>query len=145
MIFTFFFIYVLCPVKCLKFRFFLSSLFCLQECAVSGKTYTFNQLRILSRRFAASLRQDGFNPGDVISILLPNTPDYAVVFLGSLLAGMIVSPNNPISTPCEYRINSCNLLLRRKQIVPGAREVFSCMVSGEAKIWYTSKDDECVD
>ncbi|XP_065205259.1 uncharacterized protein LOC135835097 [Planococcus citri] len=71
------------------------------ECQVTGRKYTFSQLRTLSRRFASSLRKQGFKPGDVLAVMLPNMPDYAVIILGAMEAGLIVSTINPIYTPYE--------------------------------------------
>ena len=99
-------------------------IFCrLQECAVSGKKYTYNELRVLSRRFAASLRKEGFRPGNVISILLPNIPDYAIVVLGALQAGMILSPINPIYTQCR-----CNILLEHCRLLNNYCRLFNALV-----------------
>lgn len=71
------------------------------ECQVTGRKYTFSQLRTLSRRFASSLRKQGFKPGDVLAVMLPNMPDYPVILLGAMEAGLIVSTINPIYTPYE--------------------------------------------
>jgi acyl-CoA synthetase (AMP-forming)/AMP-acid ligase II len=50
-------------------------------------------------RVAASLDRDGVAAGEVISICAGTSLDYAVLFLGSLRAGVAVAPLAPSSTP----------------------------------------------
>jgi acyl-CoA synthetase (AMP-forming)/AMP-acid ligase II len=67
----------------------------------TGRTLTFGQVRDLSRRFAGALRRSGFAPGDVLGLLAPNIPEYAVVFFGTVMAGGTVTTINPTYTPEE--------------------------------------------
>ncbi|XKL61507.1 hypothetical protein PGB90_008564 [Kerria lacca] len=71
------------------------------DCAVTGQKYTYSQLRVLCENFAESLLKQGFRPGDILSVMLPNMPDYAVIVLGAIEAGLVVSPMNPIYTSYE--------------------------------------------
>ncbi|GAA5024288.1 long-chain fatty acid--CoA ligase [Terrabacter aeriphilus] len=45
---------------------------------------------------AAQLRAIGVAPGDRVSLILPNVPAYPVAFYGTLLAGAVVVPMNPL-------------------------------------------------
>ncbi len=55
----------------------------------------------MSRSFGASLLQAGFERGDVISIVLPNVPEYASIMFGIWEANLVASPVNPSSTACK--------------------------------------------
>jgi long-chain acyl-CoA synthetase len=46
-------------------------------------------------RFADYLTYGGLQPGDRVGVMLPNGPDFAVVFYGVLHAGGVVVPLNP--------------------------------------------------
>ncbi|NOZ78484.1 MAG: 4-coumarate--CoA ligase family protein [Acidobacteria bacterium] len=67
----------------------------------TGRTLTFAVLEKLSRRMAAGLAERGFSKGDVLAILSPNLPEYAIVLQGTALAGGILTPINPLYTPRE--------------------------------------------
>ena len=45
---------------------------------------------------AGQLRAAGLEPGDRVSLILPNVPAYPVAFYGTLLAGGVVVPMNPL-------------------------------------------------
>jgi len=70
----------------------------LQECGVSGRKYTHGEIHQKANSFTASLQKYGLSQGDSICILLPNIPEYAIVIIGSLDAGLTVSPINPAYT-----------------------------------------------
>lgn len=72
--------------------------FWIQECGVSGRKYTHDQVYKQSRSFAAALKQHGLKENDVVAILLPNVPEYAAILLGILEAGVTASPFNPTYT-----------------------------------------------
>ena len=67
------------------------------RCAIEFQNtkISYQQLKDLSERFAASLRSHGVNPGDRISIMLPNLPQTYIAFWGALKAGAIVVMTNP--------------------------------------------------
>ncbi|NUQ33232.1 MAG: AMP-binding protein, partial [Dermatophilaceae bacterium] len=45
---------------------------------------------------AGQLRAAGLEPGDRVSLILPNVPAYPVTFYGTVLAGGVVVPLNPL-------------------------------------------------
>ncbi|MEN3120847.1 long-chain fatty acid--CoA ligase [Janibacter sp. LM] len=57
---------------------------------------TWAQLHGLAARAAGALRAAGLEPGDRVSLILPNVPAFPVLFYGTLLAGGIVVPMNPL-------------------------------------------------
>ncbi|MDH5374013.1 MAG: AMP-binding protein, partial [Acidimicrobiia bacterium] len=69
----------------------------------TGRAITFGQLDEAIRALAGGLTQRGFGEGDVLAILAPNLPEYAVVFHGAAMAGGTVTTINPTYTPEEVR------------------------------------------
>src|SRR5699024_1233171 len=57
---------------------------------------TWSQLHGLAAKTAGSLRAAGLQPGDRVSLILPNVPAFPVLFYGTLLAGGVVVPMNPL-------------------------------------------------
>ncbi|MCG8925613.1 AMP-binding protein [Lentzea sp. CC55] len=68
---------------------------------MSGATLTYGQLAGAVDRLAAALAARGIGKGDVVGILSPNTPYYAVVFHGILRAGATATTINALYTPDE--------------------------------------------
>ncbi len=57
---------------------------------------TYGELNILVDRFAAGLQQRGLQKGDRVVLYLPNCPQYVIAYYGTLRAGGIVVPSNPL-------------------------------------------------
>src|SRR5262245_58519470 len=55
---------------------------------------SYTDLDRASGRLAGWLRDNGIRPGDRVGIMLPNVPDFAVVYYGALRAGAAVVPMN---------------------------------------------------
>ncbi|MDX1684044.1 MAG: AMP-binding protein [Saprospiraceae bacterium] len=66
-----------------------------------GKTLTFHELDVQSKRFGAYLHSRGLKPGDRIAMMMPNLLQYPVTLFGALRAGLIVVNTNPLYTPRE--------------------------------------------
>ena len=64
----------------------------------SGRSYTFEQLTLLSKKFGSALTKKGFKKGDVFSILLPNIPEFPIIYYGVILIGGVVTTMNPMYT-----------------------------------------------
>ncbi|MDH3679377.1 MAG: AMP-binding protein [Acidimicrobiia bacterium] len=58
--------------------------------------HTYEQLELLSRRFAGALIDLGVERGDVVSIQLPNSWEFPALVYGVLRAGAVVNPLVPI-------------------------------------------------
>ena len=69
----------------------------------SERTYTFAQLSEMIHRFAGGLRARGFGKGDVLALMAPNLPEYAIVFHGVAVAGGTVTTVNPTYGAEEVR------------------------------------------
>ena len=68
---------------------------------VTGRKLTFGQLSSAIRALAGGLSARGFGRGDVLAILAPNLPEYAVAFHGAAMAGGTVTTINPTYTAEE--------------------------------------------
>lgn len=61
-------------------------------CGVTGRNYTYGKLRDHSAALARRLRNDfKLQPGDTIAISMPNVPEYAVIALGAMEAGLSIT------------------------------------------------------
>jgi acyl-CoA synthetase (AMP-forming)/AMP-acid ligase II len=67
----------------------------------SGRELTASALETGIRQLAGGLRARGLGKGDVVAILAPNCPEYAVVFHGIAYAGATVTTINPTYTAPE--------------------------------------------
>jgi acyl-CoA synthetase (AMP-forming)/AMP-acid ligase II len=67
----------------------------------TGRVLTYAQLDEQVRRLAGGLVERGFGKGDVLAIMAPNLPEYAVVFHGVSMAGGTVTTVNPTYTAPE--------------------------------------------
>ena len=56
-----------------------------------GSSLTFGELLERSGRLAKALNEHGLGKGDVVSICLPNTPQYMISIVGALQAGCAIS------------------------------------------------------
>lgn len=65
---------------------------------MSGRSYTYGALKDLVKKLGSGLTQRGFKKGDVFAIILPNIPEYAIVFFGVVCIGGIVTTINPLYT-----------------------------------------------
>lgn len=62
---------------------------------MGGREFSYEALDERAAAFAGGLHDRGFGPGDRLLLYLPNCPEYVVVLLGALRAGVVVSPVNP--------------------------------------------------
>ncbi len=62
---------------------------------------TYEELYNSARRFASFLKSKGIGKGDVVLLMLPNSPQFAIAYYGTLIAGATVSPMNVLYTPRE--------------------------------------------
>jgi 4-coumarate--CoA ligase len=67
----------------------------------TGRVLTYAALDQGVRSFAGGLAAAGFGKGDVLAVMAPNLPEYAVVFHGVAFAGGVVTTINPTYTERE--------------------------------------------
>ncbi|MES2525319.1 MAG: 4-coumarate--CoA ligase family protein [Gemmatimonadota bacterium] len=70
-------------------------------CGLTGQQYTYRELAAAIRRTAAGLHARGIRKGQVVGIVSPNLPDFAVAFFAINSLGAIPSTVNPIATAEE--------------------------------------------
>ena len=74
----------------------LESFYCM------GKCFTWGELDLLTKKFAAYLQNDlGLKKGDRVALMMPNILQYPIALFGVLRAGMIVVNVNPLYTARE--------------------------------------------
>lgn len=66
--------------------------------AVSGRKFSFHQLKDQTRRFSSALAKKDFRKGDVLAMYLPNVIEYPIIFYGVANLGGIVTTLNPRSS-----------------------------------------------
>ncbi len=66
-----------------------------------GNRLTYLQLELAADRFARALRSLGIGAGDRVAICLPNVPQFPIAFYGTLRAGAVAIPTNPLYTATE--------------------------------------------
>ena len=67
-----------------------------------GKTYTYEELEILSRKFASYLQNNlGLQKGDRVALMMPNILQYPIALFGVIRAGMVAVNVNPLYTARE--------------------------------------------
>ncbi len=69
----------------------------------SGRILSYRALEEGVRRLAGGLVEHGFRRGDVVGIMSPNLPEYAIVFHGVAMAGGAVTTINPTYTAGEVK------------------------------------------
>ena len=94
---------------------------------LSGREYSFNEIGETIQRFSSVLqRQLGFGKGDVLAIVAPNSPEYAVVYFGTLAAGGVASTCNPTYTVDElayqFETSGSKVVATMPGILPTVRE-----------------------
>lgn len=69
--------------------------------AVSGRSYSFKQLKDLTHRLSSALVKRGFKKNEVLAIYLPNMIEYPIIFYGVAFIGGICTTVNPLYSAQE--------------------------------------------
>lgn len=73
-----------------------------QAALIAGATrFSWAELDAGATRAALALLATGAQPGDRVTLCLPTGPDFVLVYLGALRAGLVVVPVHPAHTPIE--------------------------------------------
>ncbi|KAF8392908.1 hypothetical protein HHK36_021148 [Tetracentron sinense] len=67
----------------------------------TGQTHTYADVELTSRKVASGLSKLGLKQGQVIMLLLPNSPEFVFAFLGASYLGATATTANPFYTPTE--------------------------------------------
>lgn len=74
-------------------------------CGITGRKYSYGKLRDHCGAFAYRLRNDfKLKPGDVVAISMPNVPEYAIVVLAAMEAGLTITTVNPTYSAGSRRV-----------------------------------------
>lgn len=114
-------------------------------CGSTKISYTFSQVRDLSRKFGSALSNRGIIKGDVVAILAPNVPEFAIIFLGVLQIGGVVTGVNPHFT-CQELTNqlkesNARCIVASHQLAHRVKE--SSRVLKIDHVFIIGDDDEC--
>ncbi|GEL16315.1 class I adenylate-forming enzyme family protein [Pseudonocardia asaccharolytica] len=87
-----------------------------------GRELSFAELYERASAFAAALRGAGIGRGDVVAIHLPNCPQYAVAYFGTLLAGAAFTPASPLLPPAELaaQLSDANAVAAVSWVLPAS-------------------------
>ncbi|KAI3504508.1 hypothetical protein L1887_26034 [Cichorium endivia] len=75
-----------------------------RPCLIDGATgvvHSYADVELTSRKVGSALHKQGINKGDVIMILLPNSPEFVFAFLGASFIGAMSTMANPFFTSAE--------------------------------------------
>ncbi|CAJ1934073.1 unnamed protein product [Sphenostylis stenocarpa] len=67
----------------------------------SARTYTYADTYLASRKVAAGMSRLGIQKGDVVMILLCNSPEFVFTFMAASMLGAVATTANPSFTPAE--------------------------------------------
>ncbi|HEX6022004.1 MAG TPA: long-chain fatty acid--CoA ligase [Solirubrobacter sp.] len=63
---------------------------------LDDRALTYAELDDAAARMSALLKSKGVEPGDRVGLMAPNVPEFAIAYYGTLRAGAIVVPMNPL-------------------------------------------------
>ncbi|CAL5199342.1 unnamed protein product [Lathyrus oleraceus] len=67
----------------------------------TGETFSYSDVHLTVRKIASGLNTIGINQGDVVMIVLRNSPQFALTFLGASYRGTAITTANPFYTSSE--------------------------------------------
>ncbi|KAK9066333.1 hypothetical protein SSX86_013654 [Deinandra increscens subsp. villosa] len=95
----------------------------------TGEVYTYADVELTSRKVASALHQKGINKGDVIMILLPNSPEFVYSFIGASYLGAVSTMANPFFTAAETikqaKASGAKIIITQSSHVPKVRDYAS--------------------
>ena len=96
----------------------------------SGRTVTYADLADQVQRLAGGLHEDGLRKGETVAVLAPNCPEYAVVLLGTTLAGGVVTTVNPTYTVGEVHHQLADSGATRLVTIPSLADIANQAIDG---------------
>ena len=102
----------------------------------------------MAQNFGSSLLRMGAQRGDVVCLLLPNMPEFPVVFLGAVGAGLTVTTCKTSLRPEELavRLESCQArwLVTTVEALAGVRQAKNSYTSLENVILIDAEEQDCI-
>jgi acyl-CoA synthetase (AMP-forming)/AMP-acid ligase II len=93
----------------------------------TGRSYTFRQVLDLSASVANGLVARGIAPGDRVAFIVPNLPEVALAYHGTIAAGAVAMMVNPLATREElvkyFAVGSPRLAITAAPLVESIRAV----------------------
>ncbi|KAH6556797.1 hypothetical protein KP509_1Z155100 [Ceratopteris richardii] len=89
------------PRYCLERAHELADKPCLLSVKPGKRSYSYAEVHLLARRVATGLTKMGVEKGETIMLILPNSVEFVLVFLGAAMRGAIVTTCNPFYTTGE--------------------------------------------
>ena len=68
---------------------------------MTGREYTYEMAYMMSKKFGSALINMGAKKGDVLCMVVPNIPEFPIVFLGACGVGVTLTTMNPTYRPEE--------------------------------------------
>lgn len=73
-------------------------------CAETGRKYHYSELYRKSIALANFLHKyPKLNQNDAVAVILPNVPEYPIITIGGIQAGLKITPINPMFTSGRYK------------------------------------------
>lgn len=70
-------------------------------CGLTGRQYTYEMAHSMAKKFGSALLRMGAKKGDVLGMVVPNIPEFAIAFLGAAGVGITITTMNPTYRPEE--------------------------------------------
>jgi acyl-CoA synthetase (AMP-forming)/AMP-acid ligase II len=103
----------------------------------TGRVLTYGELERAIRMLAGGLAAAGFVRGDVLALLAPNMPEYAVVFHAAAMVGGTITTINPAYTEAEVHHqladSGARILVTIAPLVPAAAQ--ACASTAVSEIY----------
>lgn len=101
-------------------------------CGITKRSYTYQQIYLYSRNFAAKLRSSlRIRDGDVVGLMMTNSPEYPIITLGALEAGAEVTTLNPLYTVYEVQrqlaLSEPKILVGTPETIPVLKKALSLL------------------
>jgi 4-coumarate--CoA ligase len=97
---------------------------------ITGRVMTGADLVTAVQRFAGGLQARGLGRGDVVALMSPNSPEFAVVFHGAAWAGVTLTTANPTYTAGELRHQLTDSAARLLFVPAGLADLAAEAVAG---------------
>ena len=115
-------------------------------CGLTGHSITYLDAKSMAQKFGSALLRLGAQRGDVVCLLLPNMPQFPVVFLGTVGAGLTVTTCKTSLRPEELavRLESCQArwLVTTAEALDGVRQAKNSYSGLENVILVNGEDEQ---